>query len=141
MFNNKKSKSPSLNPGEIRTIIGEDFELEGNIKSEGTIRIDGKVTGDLKIKKGIILGEKGTVYGNIETELALIYGQIHGNINTTQLEIKETGSIHGDIKTNSITMQLGAKYNGKLEMKNQEQPDKTKMSKPAQELSNGVKSQ
>lgn len=136
----KKTKFPSLNPGEIRTIIGEDFELEGNIKGEGTIRIDGKVVGDLKIKKGIILGEKGIVFGNIETELALIFGQIHGNINTTQLEIKETGSIYGDIKTNSITMQLGAKYNGKLEMKNQEEPEKPKISKPPLELSNGVKS-
>jgi cytoskeletal protein CcmA (bactofilin family) len=137
---NKKTKSPSLIPGEIRTIIGEDFELEGNIKGEGTIRIDGKIVGDLKIKKGIILGEKGIVYGNIETELALIFGQIHGNINTTQLEIKETGSIYGDIKTNCITMQLGAKYNGKLEMKNHEEPEKPQVSKPAQKLSNGVKS-
>jgi cytoskeletal protein CcmA (bactofilin family) len=142
MFNrDKKTKSSSLNLGEIRSIIGDDFELEGNIKSEGTIRIDGKVVGDLKIKKGIILGEKGIVYGNIETELALIFGQIHGNINTTQLEIKETGSIHGDIKTISITMQLGAKYNGKLEMKNQEEPEKPQITqKPTQELSKRVKS-
>jgi cytoskeletal protein CcmA (bactofilin family) len=137
---NKKTKSFSLNPGVIRTIIGEDFELVGNIKGEGTIRIDGKVVGDLKVKKGIILGEKGIVFGNIETELALIFGQIRGNINTSQLEIKETGSIHGDIKTDSITMQLGATYNGKLEMKNQVEPEKPQVSKPRQELSNGVKS-
>jgi cytoskeletal protein CcmA (bactofilin family) len=137
---NKKTKSPSLNLGKICSIIGEDFELEGNIKSEGTIRIDGKVVGDLRIKKGIILGEKGTVYGNIEAELAVIFGQIHGNINTTQLEIKETGSIYGDIKTNSITMQLGAKYNGKLEMKNQEVPEKPQVTKKTtEEISNGVK--
>jgi cytoskeletal protein CcmA (bactofilin family) len=62
MFN-KSPKSPItiLNQEEILTILGEDFECEGNIKCKSTARIEGKITGDIAVKKGIILGEKGIV--------------------------------------------------------------------------------
>lgn len=142
MFNKKdKANTPSLNHGNIRTIIGEDFELDGNIKSLGTIRIDGKITGDLQVKKGIVIGDKGKIIGNIETELAIIYGEIYGNINAGKLEIKKTGSIHGDIKTDSITMELGAQYNGKLEMKDHASKESLNSLKAQKkEQSNGIKS-
>lgn len=130
--NNQKTPSAILNQSEILTIIGEDVELEGNVTSTKTIRIEGKIIGNIQVQKGLILGEKGEIHGNIDTDAAVIYGTLHGNIKVKHLEIKATGAIHGDIKTDSISMELGAQYNGKLEMKSQlkkEQiaPEKTKL--------------
>jgi cytoskeletal protein CcmA (bactofilin family) len=115
----KSLKSPltTLNQEEILTIFGEDFECEGNIKSKSTARIEGKITGNLFINKGIILGEKGIVKGNIDTETAVIFGTVNGNVKVKHLEIKETGTINGDIKTENLIVEMGGKYNGKLEMK------------------------
>ena len=115
----KSLKSPltTLNQEEILTIFGEDFECEGNIKSKSTARIEGKITGNLFINKGIILGEKGIVKGNIETETAVIFGTVNGNVKVKHLEIKETGTIKGDVKTENLLVEMGGKYNGKLEMK------------------------
>jgi cytoskeletal protein CcmA (bactofilin family) len=115
----KSLKSPltTLNQEEILTILGEDFECEGNIKSKSTARIEGKITGDLFIKKGIILGEKGIVKGNIDTETAIIFGTVNGNVKVKHLEIKETGTINGDVKTENLIIEMGGKYNGKLDMK------------------------
>lgn len=115
----KSPKSPItiLNQEEILTILGEDFECEGNIKSKSTARIEGKITGDIAIKKGIILGEKGIIKGNIETETAIIFGTINGNIKVKHLEIKATGNINGDVKTENLIIEMGGKYNGKLDMK------------------------
>lgn len=115
----KKTPTTLLNQTEIMTIIGEDFELIGNINSNSLIRIEGKVTGDIHVQKGIILGTKAVVKGNIETDAAVIYGTIYGNIKVKQLEIKQTGIINGDIKTEVFGVEMGAQYNGKLEMKNQ----------------------
>jgi len=114
---NLKSPLTTLNQEEILTILGEDFECEGNIKSKSTARIEGKITGDLFINKGIILGEKGIVKGNIETETAVIFGTVNGNVKVKHLEIKETGSIKGDVKTENLLVEMGGKYNGKLDMK------------------------
>lgn len=115
----KSPKSPitSLNQEEILTILGEDFECEGNIKSKSTARIEGKVTGDIAIKKGIILGVKGIVKGNIETETAIIFGTVNGNVRVKHLEIKETGTINGDVKTENLVIEMGGRYNGNLDMK------------------------
>ncbi|QNR87255.1 polymer-forming cytoskeletal protein [Pedobacter riviphilus] len=44
------------------------------------------------------------------------------NKKTQNLEIKNTGKVNGDIKTEAIEIELGAQYNGKLEM---HQPGKT----------------
>ena len=114
---NLKSPLTTLNQEEILTILGEDFECEGNIKSKSTARIEGKITGDVFINKGIILGEKGIVKGNIETETAVIFGTVNGNVKVKHLEIKETGTINGDVKTENLLVEMGGKYNGKLDMK------------------------
>jgi cytoskeletal protein CcmA (bactofilin family) len=115
----KSPKSPItiLNQEEILTILGEDFECEGNIKCKSTLRIEGKITGDIAVKKGIILGQKGIVKGNIDTETAIIFGNVNGNVKVKHLEIKETGNINGDVKTEYLVIEIGGKYNGKLDMK------------------------
>lgn len=119
LLKSKKATTTLLNQTEIMTIIGENFEFVGNIKSKGTVRIEGKIVGNVFVQKGIILGEKGIINGNVETEAAIIYGTINGNLKANQLEIKETGCINGDIKTDVLGIEMGAKYNGNLEMKSQ----------------------
>ncbi len=115
---NLKSPITLLNQEEILTILGEDFECTGNIQSKSNARIEGKVTGDVVVKKGVILGVKGTIKGNLETETAIIFGNITGNVKAKHLEIKETGHISGDVKTENLVIEMGGKYNGKLDMKN-----------------------
>ena len=115
----KSVKSPItlLNQEEILTILGEDFECEGNIRSKSTARIEGKINGDVHIKKGVILGEKGSIKGNLETDTAIVFGIINGNVKVKHLEIKETGTINGDVKTEHLVIEMGGKYNGRLDMK------------------------
>lgn len=116
----KSHKSPitQLNQEEILTILGEDFECEGNIGSKSTVRIEGKIIGNVNAKKGIIIGQKGSINGNLETETAIIFGTVNGNVKVKHLEIKESGNINGDVKTENLVIEMGGKYNGKLDMKN-----------------------
>jgi cytoskeletal protein CcmA (bactofilin family) len=120
----KSVKSPItiLNQVEILTILGEDFECMGNIISNSNVRIEGKIKGDVLVKKGVILGEKGVINGNLETESAIIFGNVNGNVKVKHLEIKQTGNISGDVKTENIVIEMGGKYNGKLDMKNGNEP-------------------
>ncbi|MDQ8005247.1 MAG: polymer-forming cytoskeletal protein [Pedobacter sp.] len=114
---NKDAKSLDLNQQEISTLIGHGYEINGEISGKSVIRIDGKVTGNVTTEGGFILGDKGIVIGNIKTKSAIIYGTVTGNVQAVQLEIKKTGVVNGDIKTETLEIELGAQYNGKLEMK------------------------
>jgi len=114
---NKQTEHLDINQQEISTLIGVDITITGELIGNSVIRVDGKIIGNVKTDKGIILGEKGVVEGNIDTKSAIIYGTVNGNVKVQQLEIKRTGKVNGDIKTETLEIELGANYNGKLEMK------------------------
>jgi cytoskeletal protein CcmA (bactofilin family) len=116
MFKKNKT-SIELGQQEITTLIGEGYQIEGKVSGNAIVRIDGKVNGDVTIEHGLILGEKGIIVGDIDTKSAIIYGKVVGNLNTIQVEIKRTGVVEGNIKTSMLEIELGAKYNGQLEMK------------------------
>nr|WP_294870960.1 polymer-forming cytoskeletal protein [uncultured Pedobacter sp.] len=113
----KQSQIPDINQQEISTLIGDGFVVTGELTGASVIRIDGKVTGNVKTGNGIILGEKGIIVGDIETTSAIIYGTVNGKVKVSQLEIKKTGKVNGDIKTETLEIEFGAQYNGNLEMK------------------------
>ena len=113
---NNKQQSLQINDQQISTIIGEGYVFTGELQGASVIRIEGKIIGDVNVDSGVILGENGIIEGNITSRSVIIYGTVHGNIKTTQLEIKKTGIINGEIKTDTVEIELGAKYNGTLNM-------------------------
>jgi cytoskeletal protein CcmA (bactofilin family) len=112
----KNNQIKDLNQQEISTIIGLGFTITGELKGKAVIRIDGTVVGNVNVEGGIVLGEKGMIKGDIQTDSAIIYGTVNGNVKAQNLEIKKTGKVNGDIKTEAIEIEMGAQYNGKLEM-------------------------
>ena len=112
----KNNQIKDLNQQEISTIIGLGFTITGELKGKAVIRIDGTVIGNVNVEGGIVLGEKEMIKGDIQTDSAIIYGTVNGNVKAQNLEIKKTGKVNGDIKTEAIEIEMGAQYNGKLEM-------------------------
>lgn len=113
---NSKEKPLEINQQEISTIIGEGYTFTGELTGASIIRIEGKIAGNVRVESGVVLGEKGVVEGDIFTKSAIIYGTVKGNVKALQLEIKKSGCVIGDIFTDTLEIELGAKYNGKLNM-------------------------
>lgn len=121
MFKKNKEQQPlEINQQEISTIIGEGYVFTGELRGSSVIRIEGKIIGNVNVEGGVVLGEKGNIEGDINTQSAIIYGTISGNVKATQLEIKKTGYVNGDITTDTLEIELGAQYNGKLNMQRQQ---------------------
>jgi len=117
MFRKSNEQKPLEIKGEqITTVIGEGYVFTGDLHGSTIIRIEGKITGNVTVEGGVVLGEKGIIEGDIKTKSAIIYGTVNGNVKATQLEIKNTGNIHGDISTDILEVEMGAVYNGKLNM-------------------------
>src|SRR3954453_12962339 len=116
MFTKNKPRPSGINQQEISTIISEGYVLTGELRGLSVIRIEGKIIGDVNVDGGVILGEKGIIEGDINSKSAIIYGSVNGNIKTTHLEIKKTGTVSGDITTDTLEIEIGAQYNGRLNM-------------------------
>jgi cytoskeletal protein CcmA (bactofilin family) len=100
----------------ISTILSEGCVIEGNLKAPNFIRIDGQINGDVNVDEGLILGEKAVITGNVTTKHMVIYGTTNGNIQVMSLDIRSTGKVTGEIKTSTLQVEMGAIYNGNLDM-------------------------
>jgi len=140
MFNKSKNQQQSLeiSQNEISTIIGEGFVFIGEVRGTSVIRIEGKIIGNVHVENGVILGEKGNIEGDMHTKSAIIFGTIKGNVKSSQLEIKKTGLINGDISTDTLEIELGAQYNGKLNMRRQQVVSETTVQNKTEETPSQV---
>lgn len=101
----------------IESIISPGVEIKGNIASQGSIRIDGYVEGNLNIKGDLILGEKGKIKGEVKAENIIVAGKVEGRATAgTRLEIAATGSITGDINATTLIIDEGGLLDGNSRM-------------------------
>ena len=111
MATQKTQETPSVN------IIGAGTFIEGDIKSEGDIRIDGTLHGSLITKGKLVLGSTGLVEGEITCQNADISGSINGKIKVTELlSLKSTSKLTGDITTSKLSIEPGANFSGSCVM-------------------------
>lgn len=106
-----------LDPKTVDTVIGEGTIFEGNVKSEASINVMGKVSGNVEGGGTITIGEKGIVRSNISAPEVIIAGTVHGNVKTAKsLTIASTGHLHGDSDASSLTIDEGGTFLGTSKM-------------------------
>jgi cytoskeletal protein CcmA (bactofilin family) len=86
--------------------------VEGTVKSESDIRIDGAIKGKLFCDAKVIIGPTGLVEGQIRCQNAVIEGKFDGVLEVAQLlNIRETAKISGEVTTDKLIVQSGATFN------------------------------
>ncbi len=116
MFNKGKENTEQSTPG-LLNIIGSGTSVTGDLTSEGDIRIDGNIKGNIQAKSRLVIGEASNVEGNIHARHATISGKLKGNITVAEtLVLKSTSRIDGDIVTDKIIIESGAQFNGNCSM-------------------------
>lgn len=112
MFSKKKS---SVLP--MDTIIGEYTSFNGNIDSEGSVKILGKVEGDIKSSGEVYIEPISSINGNIYGSNVYVGGTINGNIfSKGLLHLMAQSKLSGDIEVNSIVTDEGAIFQGCCKM-------------------------
>src|SRR4030042_3390942 len=97
--------------------IGVGTEITGDVSTNGDIRIDGLLTGNLKTKGKVVIGETGTIKGEIHCKNSVVEGKVEGKISVSELlTLKATSSLTGDIVTRRLAIEPGAKFSGNCNM-------------------------
>ena len=110
----------------ITTLVGSDAELKGDFTSGGSVRVDGKITGNVTVEKTLILGVTGSIIGDVKAENIMIGGEIQGDVTiTNKTELTDTAKVVGDISTNLIVIDENAIFQGGCNM-NRDIPEKRK---------------
>ena len=116
MFN--KSKTEEANAAlRVMNQLGQGTLLNGDLSTEGDIRIDGKIIGNVTSKAKTVVGATGVIQGNVYCQNAYIDGTVNGNIEVAELLIlSKTANVTGDIKIKKLVVEEGARFNGKCSM-------------------------
>jgi cytoskeletal protein CcmA (bactofilin family) len=115
MFNSKSKFD--ANSTNASTMIGAGTTITGDLESNGDIRIDGILKGNLKGKAKIIIGAEGKVEGDIEGLQADIIGHVTGTIRVQDLLYLHGNTVvNGDIYAGKLQVEPSAVFNGKCHM-------------------------
>jgi cytoskeletal protein CcmA (bactofilin family) len=105
------------------SVIDQGCELEGRLTFTGTLVFNGKFQGELLSSDTLFVGETGHVKANVEVGVAIVNGEITGNVTARdRVELRAKARIIGDIVTPVLLLEEGVVFEGHCQMKNKEPP-------------------
>lgn len=110
--NNIRSLSPE-NSNSIGCVIALNTSIEGQIKTEENIRLDGRLSGSLACQKRLVVGGEGKIEGSVWAKEADISGKVEGDVTIDGLLIlRASARVGGQLKAKAIQIESGATYDG-----------------------------
>ena len=110
MWFNRKKQPP------IRSLIGEGTVVQGELRFDQGLRIDGEVIGDVVASEStslLVISENARVQGKVMAGHVIINGQVQGPVVATLLlELQPKARIVGDVRYESLEMHQGATIDG-----------------------------
>jgi len=113
----------------IGTLISHGVEIKGEIVSQDSIRVDGKIEGKLHIKGDLVVGEKGKVKGEVKVGSIILAGTLEGDVSADdRVEVTATGAIIGEVSCKTLAIEEGGVLEGNTKMQ-KDKEDKEKNNK------------
>lgn len=123
-----EGKSTELN------FIGNGTSLVGDLVTNSSIRVDGKIKGTLKCEHTLTVGESGEVNGTVEAKNAVIGGKIQGKVVVREKLVLEAKSrLVGELKAKKLIIDEGAVFDGASDMGVSTPAEQSKPETPAPE--------
>lgn len=113
----KKDDDTMARSGDLNTIVGKGSSLEGTLKVENSVRIDGRIKGHVTTTDSLVIGKEGEIEGEIIAKNAIIGGRVRGKISATGKVVLEAKAFfQGEMKTARLVIDDGAVFDGRCSM-------------------------
>lgn len=114
------------------SIVAAGMRITGTLETEGFLRVEGKVEGDLRAAGQVLVSPGGLVEGDIHSRQAIVAGEVRGQIIAGEsVDLKSGCMVVGDITTPRITVEEGGAVNGQLKMSGKKHPTPMAVVEPA----------
>jgi len=100
-----------------QTFLGKEASFKGELSFKGTLCIDGKFEGRINTSDTLIISQDGVIEADIQAGTVICEGLVKGNIiASTKVELRPNSNVIGDIQSPALTIEVGAKLDGKCDM-------------------------
>ena len=118
MFKNLRNTNNKTLNHSGKSLVGETLQIEGDIRSSGSVDISGLVNGNVFVSN-LIINEAGSVRGSIEATSIEINGHIEGKVLADTIIIGSSAIVKGDIVfRNTLKTEEGADIDGYIKRVN-----------------------
>lgn len=115
------------------SILDSAVTVMGDIETDASLRIDGRMEGTVRRADMVVLGAGATMTGDIHAREVVLGGTLNGTVFASErVELHATAIVTGDLVTQSVLVQEGGVVNGRVLMRPPESPV------PASGLSRGT---
>ena len=105
---------------DVNAFIGKGVEFKGNINYNGTIRIDGKMEGEVSTEGCFLIGEDAVVTAKVTAGTIICKGTIIGDVVAREkVRLRAPAILNGTLTTPMLSMEEGVLFNGTVKMGNQ----------------------
>jgi cytoskeletal protein CcmA (bactofilin family) len=118
MFGNKKDKNMAKENLTIRpNTIAQGTVITGDIKTAGSLRLDGELIGTIESNEKVVIGKTGKVKGKIHCRNIDISGELEGELTVDELSsFTKSAKITGNVTTKQLSIEAGALFTGSCDM-------------------------
>ena len=112
--NKKPQTYQSVSSQPVDTLISRHCTIEGNLLTQNSVKVDGRIQGNLQAVGQAIIGEHGLVMGDVHSTDLLVFGRLEGNVRAKAVHLEPAARIQGAIETETLQMEPGVSYTGSL---------------------------
>ena len=117
MFNAKSKSDSVIGASAGNTLIGAGTTIKGDLISNGDVRIDGTLIGNISGSAKVLIGQEGAVQGDIEGQQADIQGKVTGKLHIRELlNLRGDAIIRGNIHAGKLQIEPSVTFNGQCHM-------------------------
>ncbi|OOG28156.1 hypothetical protein B1C78_02090 [Thioalkalivibrio denitrificans] len=111
---------PSQGVGRSRdaAIIGPSIHVEGTLRGEEDLIIEGRVTGTVKLHgHSLTVGSNGQISADIYAHTVVVDGTVEGDLyGEEKVVIRKSANIRGNVTSPRVSLEEGARFKGAIEM-------------------------
>lgn len=106
------------NNDDMVAFLGKGTTFKGIITYDGSIRIDGKMEGEIVSQGDLVIGESAVVDAKVSVGSIICGGTISGDLQASKkIHLLSKSTISGSLNTPSLIIDDGVYFNGHCEMK------------------------
>lgn len=99
-------------------VIGPSIHIDGTLKGEEDLVIEGRVTGTVQLQDhGLTIGAKGHVEADLYAHTVMVEGVVEGNLyGADRVGVRSSAKVKGNITAPRVSLEDGAWFRGAIEM-------------------------
>lgn len=103
----------------LTTVIGKETTITGKLTCHGSLRVDGRVAGEIDAHGDVLVAENGAVGDAVKAANLIVAGEVRGQVDVEgRLELRGTGKLYGNVKAGALVVEAGAIFRGESVMQN-----------------------